>query len=536
MRKLRRIENSLRAAIRSLMASSESLAGSGQLRSVFGRLMVDARGNIAMTFAIALLPILTAIGCAIDFEIAVRMRSKLQGAADAASLAPVSRNSSGYTAAVAMTASGTVSAGETEAAAVFKGNASTLSGYSNLSTTSTVNKSGSTLTSTVTFSADVPTTFLTVIGQRKITVTGTSKSTATLPKYIDFYILLDVSGSMGLPSTTSEAKRLQTISPDVYVDYPTGCTFACHMAPQWSCWNQGYPTNGYCMGYAISRVSQSGYRALLTTNASNPMGVQLPNSLISGLPNSLSTVLTPVANCPTAGTDSCIQLRLDAVGYAVNQLLSTANSATIVSNQYRVGLYPFIQYLYQYFSMTSSLNGSSTNSSTINYAAANLASLLDTNLNANLGSGGTHIDTALSSINSLIASVGTGSSQSDRLPYVFLVTDGAQDNQIRALSGGAWSGSNSATVINPSASCSPLKTRGITIAVLNIPYQTISPVNSSFAGNEDTAANNNVANIPASLQGCASSGFYFTANTPADVVSALNTMFNQAVASARITN
>src|SRR3954470_10850087 len=189
MRKLRRIENSLRAAIRSLMASSESLAGSGQLRSVFGRLMVDARGNIAMTFAIALLPILTAIGCAIDFEIAVRMRSKLQGAADAASLAPVSRNSSGYTAAVAMTASGAVSAGQTEADAVFKGNASTLSGYSNLSATSTVNKSGSTLTSTVTFSADVPTTFLTVIGQRKITVTGTSKSTATLPKYIDFYIL-----------------------------------------------------------------------------------------------------------------------------------------------------------------------------------------------------------------------------------------------------------------------------------------------------------------------------------------------------------
>jgi hypothetical protein len=267
------------------------------------------------------------------------------------------------------------------------------------------------------------------------------------------------------------------------------------------------------------------------------MKKQLPSNVVSGLPNSLYTYLSTVSNCATAGTDACIQLRLDAVGYAVNQLFVTANNSEKLPQQFRIGLYPFIQYLYSnYFPLTSSISGSATNPSTINYAAANLASLLDTNTDSNLGSGGTHIDTALSSTNSLITSVGNGSSWNNTLPYVFLVTDGAQDPQIKGVPNGGWSGSNHATVINPATDCAPLKNRGIVISVLYIPYQTISPVNASFANDEDDAANNNIANIPASLQGCASPGFFYTANTPADITAALNAMFNHALVNAHITN
>jgi len=90
-----------------------------------------------------------------------------------------------------------------------------------------------------------------------------------------------------------------------------------------------------------------------------------------------------------------------------------------------------------------------------------------------------------------------------RFDYVFLVTDGAQDNQVKGVPNGAWSGSNHATTINPATVCQPLKSRGIIISVLYIPYVPINPVNTSFAGNEDTYANNNIPNIPASLSGCA---------------------------------
>jgi hypothetical protein len=246
-------------------------------------------------------------------------------------------------------------------------------------------------------------------------------------------------------------------------------------------------------------------------------------------------------------------LRADAVGYAVNALLSTAaasEQAAGISNQFKVGLYPFIQNLYTYFALTSSITGSSTSSGTINYAAAQLANLLDTGQNASLGSGGTHFENALSSMNSLITSVGTGGSSSNALPYVFLITDGSQDYQTQ--SGGNWGSQNwtsnttvpnqnSATIMPPNSEsttdyCQTMKKRGITVAVLYIPYQPIQNPNSSFASNEDGYANSNIANIPASLQACASTNFFYTANTPADITSALITMFEQAVSTAHVSN
>ncbi|MGD0851380.1 MAG: hypothetical protein ABR948_27765, partial [Bradyrhizobium sp.] len=268
-----------------------------------------------------------------------------------------------------------------------------------------------------------------------------------------------------------------------------------------------------------------------------------PNPLIIGNTSSLSYSLPAATSCPTAGTDACIQLRLDAVGVALTDLFATASNPQyeLVTNEFRIGLYPFITSLYSYFPLTSSISGSPTNSSTINYAAANLATLLDNNMNSNLGSGGTHIDVALNSVNNLITSVGSGITATSTLPYVFLITDGAQDPQSKGVPNGGWSGSNHATTLSNAsnaypAACTTLKNRGIVVAVLYIPYQTISPVNASFANDEDDAANNNIPNIPPSLTACASPGFFYTANTPADITNMLQTMFKQALATAHITN
>lgn len=513
------------------------------LRRHITRFRYNQRGNVAVIFAIATIPLLAAVGCAVDYSIAAWMKAKLQSAADAASVASVSPNSAGWKAAVTMLSDGPVPAGSDEANNIFSGNMSPVGGYTDLSVRSTVTKHGPKLTSNVGFSAKVPVTFMSVLGYDKLTLTGSSKSTSSMPLYLDFYLMLDVSGSMGLPSTSNEQARLSAVNPDNFRQYPTGCTFACHFTPQSSACTdtgtQAYPTNNHCLGYAISRVSQSGYKGLLSTitkNSTYPAGKKLPSSIVSSLPNSLYSSLPTVSNCPSEGTDACIQLRLDAVGYAVNELFMTANNTKTMDNQFRIGLYPFIQHLYSYFPLTSNINGSSTSSGTINYAAANLASLLDTNTNMNLGSGGTHIDNAFSSMNALITGVGDGSTSSNTLPYVFLITDGAQDNQIKGVPNGGWSGSNHATVINPATVCKPLKDRGIIISVLYIPYQPISPVNASFAGDEDDYANWNIPNIPPSLQGCASPGFFYTANSPADITAALNAMFNHALIKAHITN
>ena len=505
----------------------------GRAIALLARFRRDRRANIAITFVFATMPLMLGLGCAVDYSLATRMRAKLQSAADAASVASISQKSPGYTAAIAMTSDGSVTAGVTDANNVFNGNMSGIPGFSNLSLTSTVTKTGNALNSVVTFSADVPVVFMKVVGYTTLKVSGTSKSAASMPLYLDFYLMLDVSGSMGLPSTNAEQTRLAAVNPDNFGNYPGGCTLACHFATQDVCGNSGqkYPTNNYCLGYPITRVSYSAYKQLLQNNSGH-----LPSSMLSGLPNSLYTTLTTVSSCPTDGTDACIQLRADAVGYAVNQLFNTANATAKVANQFRIGLYPFIQYLYAYFALTSSINGSSTNSSTINYAAANLASQLDTNTNSGLGSGGTHFENAFSTMNTTIASVGNGSTWNNTLPYVFLITDGAQDPQTKGLNAGSWAGSNHATVLDPVAQCKPLKDRGIIISVLYIPYQQIQNPNAAFAGNEDGYANSNIANIPGSLQNCASPNFFFTANTPADITTALNAMFNQALVTAHITN
>jgi len=136
-------------------------------------------------------------------------------------------------------------------------------------------------------------------------------------------------------------------------------------------------------------------------------------------------------------------------------------------------------------------------------------------------------------VDGYIKNVGDGSSPTNTKPFVFLVTDGAQDNQTCC----GFSGSNSATVMPTGAAsyCKPLKDRGITIAVLYIPYEPIQNPTTVF-NNEDGVANANIPNIPPSLKDCASSGFFFEADTPADITKALSKMFNQALSVAHITN
>ena len=252
------------------------------------------------------------------------------------------------------------------------------------------------------------------------------------------------------------------------------------------------------MGYVYSRLGQTAL-ANLINQASTPSVPKQKPGLPDAMLSNLNTVITPgspnplvtgnslslpyslnaVTSCSSAGTDSCIQLRLDAVGMAVNQLLALANTKQVITNQFRIGLYPFIEHADTgYAPLTTNFTGSAMTT-----AANNLAQELDTNMNSTLGSGGTHIDVALHDINGQIINVGNGSASTNTLPYVFLVTDGAQDPQMKGVPNGGWSGSNHATVLSASTNsyptiCTTLKNRGIIISVLYVPYQPISPVNS----------------------------------------------------------
>src|SRR4029077_6999151 len=65
------------------------------------------------------------------------------------------------------------------------------------------------------------TMFLGVMGKSVMTVTGTSTSTANMPLYIDFYLLLDNAPSMGVCATPADVTKMVNNTPD-------SCAFACH--------------------------------------------------------------------------------------------------------------------------------------------------------------------------------------------------------------------------------------------------------------------------------------------------------------------
>ncbi len=552
----------------------------GRLRTLAASFVRNRRGNVAMITALTAIPLVSAVGCAIDYSYASMIKTKLQSAADAATLGTVSNNSPVVTTAKAMTGSGTVSGGSTYAQNFFTSDSSAFSGVTN---SETVSKSGMTVTATLNYSYSVPTFFMRVIpGYNNITVSGSSTASFTLPTYINFYLMLDVSGSMSFPSTPSEQARLMAVNPDNNLGnpgYPQGCQFACHFQAQGACAQTGtlvyqgpipavghsyagYKPNpspgGYCQGFTISRLGTTPTSFGSGTNATNGGSVNWTN--------------TPVSSCSTAGTTSCIQLQADAVGYGVNALLqqaTTTETYTGISNQFQIGLFPFIRWLCT--SSAGSTNSCSvglTNSfgtgSTIATFASTLASLLDTGQNATLGSGGTHFENALPEMNTFITSIGTGTSPSNALPYVFIVTDGSQDYQYQ--SGGSWGSENysastnvpyqnTATTIpqnpgtgarndqttGPNATdwCGTMKARGITIAILYIPYQPI-PDASTIFDDEDGYANTNVGYpsgtdyIPPALKSCASPNFFYTANSPAAITADLQAMFQQSLSTAHI--
>jgi Flp pilus assembly protein TadG len=168
-------------------------------------------GSIAIIFALALIPLLLAVGAAVDYSFASRTKAKLDGAADSAALSVVGKASLSLTVADA-----TKSATDFFNAQIVDFKGFTLG---DVSADVTDNSTGR--TAIVTYKASVPTAFMGLIGINAMPIRGSSTAASGLPTYIDFYVLLDNTPSMGVGATTADIDRLMANTPD-------RCAFACH--------------------------------------------------------------------------------------------------------------------------------------------------------------------------------------------------------------------------------------------------------------------------------------------------------------------
>jgi hypothetical protein len=151
-----------------------------------------------------------------------------------------------------------------------------------------------------------------------------------------------------------------------------------------------------------------------------------------------------------------------------------------------------------------------------------------------MGSGGTHFENLWKDISPHMQPAGTGISSESTQPFIILVTDGVDNNQVYNPANGSWTGSQPRS---PSTTfCADAKSAGYTVAVILIPYDPIVDPEPIW-NNEDGVVNSMISTnaISPVMQSCASTGYFFTAATSTDINNAMLTIFKQAVGAARLT-
>ncbi len=158
-------------------------------------------GNVTVLAGLTFIPAIGLIGLAADYAMALETKAKMNLAADAASLAAITRaqndigaNQSSQTA---------IADGVAAANGAFSSNVGPGGAFLSQPISVSLTRSGGTFTAVVTYQAAMPTIFAKIMNINTMNIYGGSTATLTLPSYLDFYLLLDVSGSMGIPSTAA---------------------------------------------------------------------------------------------------------------------------------------------------------------------------------------------------------------------------------------------------------------------------------------------------------------------------------------------
>jgi Flp pilus assembly protein TadG len=505
------------------------------LRACLYRLARDRSANVAVIFALAMVPTIFLLGMALDYTHAQHMKVNLDAATDAAAVAAVTSVNMQQSPQVAQTA----------AQNVFKITANTLVNNGNLagqpSLTVAVNCSNPNATTgyctypacpgannvysdpvnsnnqvvrnvQVCYTGASNNAFPSVLNQASWPISGQSATRNQSAPNINFYLLLDDSPSMAIGAFSSDINTL-IANTQQQVDSSTGfkgCGFACH--------------------------------------ESNPAADSLGNP--GGIDNyQLARNLS-------------LTLRIDLVATAVKSLMNTAENISFVNrNTYGVAIYTF-DYQLNSSSPIFAPSGKPgvvrtplTPSSTTSYpvatiqSAANSISVLQVYKNNYLTSSNNNSDTdtsiagALYSLNKLMPNPGNGTNVANDTPQevIFLVTDGVDDVNIstdpytsscdQALSGST----RCQQPLNPSI-CTTIKNKKIRIAVLYTQYDD-SALNNTNAWYDSWVHpyNGTPSTIETNLQSCASPGLYTKVQTGGDITSALQQLFLKVASDPRLT-
>ena len=179
------------------------------------RLARSNRGNVAMIFAISLIPLLYLTGMGVDYGSAAMREAQIECNR---------RRRVAFAVTPAMMSQGDA-ASMTRATNTFNAQAKTLTGvsYGSTNLSVTVADTITTRTVTVTYAATSANFFPSILGQSTIALKGTSQAVGSVAPNINFYLLLDDSPSMAIAATQSGITTMVNNTSS-----QGGCAFACH--------------------------------------------------------------------------------------------------------------------------------------------------------------------------------------------------------------------------------------------------------------------------------------------------------------------
>ena len=366
---------------------------------------------------------------------------------------------------------GTAAAAQTTAQTTFNAEAVNIPNVKVGTATATVTDSATGRTAVVNYTATRSNLFMGIFGYSTSTISGSSTAQAGLSTSINFYLLLDNSPSMNIAATSADIATMVAAT-----SAQGGCAFACH------------ETNPSA------------------DNLGNPGGV----------------------DNYTLASNLGVVTRMQNLASATQSLMSTASAMEGTNtDQYKMAIYTF--------------NGSGLN--TIQLLTSNLANakaaaanidvleVYDNNWLTSANNNNdtdTDFETAMSAVNTLMPLPGLGTPSSTPQEVLFIVSDGVDDE----VSSGCSQSLDGNRCQQPFSTtwCTTVKNRGIQIAVLYTDYLPL-PTNTWY--------NNWIApfqsQIATNMESCASPGMFFSLTTDQDITAAMQTLFQQAVAAARLT-
>ncbi len=425
------------------------------------------RGNVAVMFGIAVIPIILSIGAAVDYSLANRTKAVLDGIADATSLSAVNQS------ALAISAS----TEQKDAVKFFKAQAASLKSGSLSTVKAKVTDGPNGRTAVVTYKASVPTAFMGIIGFNTIPISGSSTAASAIPTYIDFYLLLDNTPSMGVGATPADVATVVNNTPDQ-------CGFACHELD----------------------ISPNDYYGL-----AKKLGVTMRIDVVRS------------ATQQQMDTANAMQVMPNQFRAAIYTFGSSAASAG----------------LSKIFSLSSNLSSAKTAAANIDLMTVpyqNYASDTDTNFDSVLPAINSIIaapgdGSSSSSPQKILFFVSDGVADAAGISCSQPTTAG-QDPQ----TGQTYTRYQEPLNV---ASCTAIKARGIKIAVPYTTYLAL-PTNGWYMSwidpfNKGPYGPSVNSQIAANMESCASPGFYFEMSPTDGISQAMTALFQKVVTAARIT-